>query len=249
MTSRKILLAGAALIMLAFCSCSKDKSEQSVIMSGDIIEIQPVDVKDVENQPVKWSGDEGIVFVIFGYGYNDKEFCSKAESILAQKYGLSENGGLVKCIVFPDDLHNRISNFRSIAEASNTRGIVVLGAPEGCHYTFASIRDGRDNNPDFNIFSFFPQDDILGQEGTCSFVLDHESSGVMEEQDQVVDKDIFEIIVSAVRYAAILPAELPSDNELHAHVQSIVGKRKVHRFVDGETGIQARNHFVIEAAE
>ena len=71
----------------------------------------------------------------------------------------------------------------------------------------------------------------------------------MEEQDQVLDKDIFDILVSAIRYAAILPGELPSDNELHAHVQSIVGKRKVHRYVDGESGIQSRNHFVIEASE
>ncbi|WP_407399742.1 hypothetical protein [Treponema sp.] len=251
MTSRRLLQLGMAFLFVTLSSCGRNKSEQTVIMSGDVIEIQPVDVRSDKNQGVKWSGDEGTVFVIFGYGFNDKEFYAKAESVLAEKYGLAENGGLVKCIRFPDDLHNRISNFRDLADSSNVRGIVVFGAPEGCHYTFANIRDGRDNNPNFNIFSFFPQDDILGQEGTCSFVLDHESSGTLEaeEQGQVMDKDIFDIIVSAVRYAAILPGELPSDNELHAHVQAIIGKRKVHRFVDGETGIQARNHFVIEASE
>lgn len=249
MTSKRIAQAVAAVLLLGLVSCGKNKNDQQVVMSGDIIEIQPVDVKSNDLQPAKWSNEEGTVFVIFGYGYNDKTFCEKAESAIAEKYGLAENGGLVKCMVFPDDFHNRISNFRSVAESTNIRGIVVLGAPEGCHYTFASIRDGRDNTPDFNIFSFFPQDDILGQEGTCSFVLDHESSRAMDEQDQVVDKDVLDILVSAIRYAAILPGELPSDNELHAHVQSIVGKRKVHRYVDGESGIQSRNHFVIEASE
>ena len=249
MKFNKIAQVAASVLLLLLISCVKNKSEHQVVMSGDIIEIQPVDARENEFQPAKWSNDEGTVFVIFGYGYNEKKFYEKAESILSEKYGLAENGGLVKCMVFPDDFHNRISNFRSVAETANIRGIVVLGAPEGCHYTFASIRDGRDNTPNFNVFSFFPQDDILGQEGTCSFVLDHESSSAMEEQDQVLDKDIFDILVSAIRYAAILPGELPSDNELHAHVQSIVGKRKVHRYVDGESGIQSRNHFVIEASE
>ncbi|MEE1182358.1 MAG: hypothetical protein UHY90_08915 [Treponema sp.] len=245
----------AAVICLSvFCSCSKNKAGQSEVKdlgAGDVIEIHPVESKETEEVPAKWSGDYGVVFVIFGYGYNDKDFVEKAEKLLSEKYGLLENGGLVKCIRFPEDLHNRISNLRSMAENVNLKGIVVLGAPEGSHYTFASIRDSHDNSPDINIFSFFPQDDVLGQEGTCSFVLDQESAGVMkmEEEGQKMDKDIFSLLVSSVRYAAILPGELPSDSELHAHVQTIAGKRKVHRYVDGESGIQSRNHFVMEAAE
>lgn len=249
---RKFLhVAVAALFLLSFVSCNgKGSSDNSYVLSGDIIEIIPGNSEESERESVRWSDEEGVVFVIFGYGYNEDIFYEKAKSLLSQTYGLSENGGLVECVKFPDDLHNRISNFRSIADEKNIRGIVVLGAPEGCHYTFARIREDRDNRPFFNIFSFFPQDDILGQEGTCNFVLDHESSAFrLEEQNQVMDDGIFDILVTSVKYAAVLPAELPSDNELHSHVQAIVGQRKVHRYVDGETGIQSRNHFVIEAAE
>ena len=253
MKNTNIVIA-AVFCLLAFCSCSKNKFEQSEIKdvnAGNVIEIHPVESKETEEVPAKWSGDYGVVFVIFGYGYNDKDFVEKAEKLLSEKYGLLENGGLVKCIKFPDDLRNRISSLRSMAETVNLKGIIAFGAPEGSHYTFASIRDSRDNLPDMNIFSFFSQDDILGQEGTCSFVLDQESAGVMkmEVEGQEMDKDIFNLIVSSVRYAAILPGELPSDDELHSHVQAIAGKRKVHRFVDGESGIQSRNHFVMEAAE
>lgn len=232
-------------------SCNKNNTEQPVSIADDVIEVEIDEAKGSDFDSVKWSNEEGIVFVIFGYEYNDKDFFLEAKKLLAQKFGLAENGGLVQCIKFPEDLHNRISNFRSIADSNHIRGIVVLGAPEGTHWTFANIRDERDNKPNFNIFSFFPQDDILGQEGTCSFVLDHEATESMklEEHGHSMDKDILDIIVSAVRYAAILPGELPSDNELHAHVQAIVGKRKVHRFVDGESGIQSRNHFVVEATE
>ena len=242
-----------AMVMLAFVSvsCAKKNTDTAVVYSDDVIEINPSDVSIERNHSVKWSDDEGIVLVVFGYGFNDSEFLAEAKRVISSAYGLSENGGLVRCVVFPDDLHNRISNFRQIVDENNVRGIIVFGAPEGCHLTFAKIREDRNNNPLFSIFSFFPQDDVLGQEGTCSFVLDHESAGGvnLEEQGQVMDEDIFNILVSAIRYAALLPSELPVDGALHSHVQSIVGHRKVHRYVDGETGIQVRNHFVIESSE
>ena len=249
----KTCLFKMAMVMLAFVSvsCAKKNTDTAVVYSDDVIEINPSDVSIERNHSVKWSDDEGIVLVVFGYGFNDAEFLAEAKKVISSAYGLSENGGLVRCVVFPDDLHNRISNFRQIVDENNVRGIIVFGAPEGCHLTFAKIREDRNNNPLFSIFSFFPQDDVLGQEGTCSFVLDHESAGGvnLEEQGQVMDEDIFNILVSAIRYAALLPSELPVDGELHSHVQSIVGHRKVHRYVDGETGIQVRNHFVIESSE
>ncbi|MBQ0039533.1 MAG: hypothetical protein KBS64_03825 [Treponema sp.] len=249
---KRYIFMQMAAVFAAFVimSCSKkDANEQPELLSGDVMELKLSDHDGQVTKAPVWTNDEGVVFVVFGYGYNDSEFCGKAKAFLSEKYGLAENGGLVSMIVFPDDLHNRISNFRSIVDENNTLGIVLFGAPEGTHYTLASIRENHDNRPTFNIFSFFPQDDILGQEGTCNFVMDHESSSKLQEQEQVMDKDIFGILSSAIEYAAVLPAGLPSDNELHAHVQAIAGTRKVHRYVDGETGIQVRNHFVIESAE
>lgn len=240
-------------LCLCFFSCGRSGEPSPSVAedSGDVMELSPQEYQSSDSCLINWTWDDGIICLVCAYGFNDDEFYKKAESVMAEKFGLASNGGLVKCFRFPEDFHGRISNFPSMMNEYNVRAIVILGAPEGTHYTFAKIREDREESPDFNIFSFFPQDDILGQEATCNFVLDHETSGAirLEEQDQVVDKDIFELISSAVTYSALLPFSLPSDGELHAHVQLLAGRRKVHRYVDGETGIQVRNHFVIEASE
>ena len=57
--------------------------------------------------------------------------------------------------------------------------------------------------------------------------------------------DTWVLLISAVEYAAELPFVLPQDSDRYYHVQAVAGKRKVARYVDSETGIQSRNHFVI----
>lgn len=235
--------------MLFVFSCGN--SSTKIVLDENTLIIEPKESsEDMGNKSQSlWTNDEGVVVVLFGYGFNEPSFTNSILQKIKDEFGVENENGLVLPVIFPDDLHNRISSLNDFLGDRQIRGIILLGAPERTHIALAKIHNDWDNMTPFNIFSFFPQDDILGQEGTCSFVLDHESSSAMEEQDQVLDKDIFDILVSAIRYAAILPGELPSDNELHAHVQSIVGKRKVHRYVDGESGIQSRNHFVIEASE
>lgn len=246
--------AGILLLACAFfaASCTKeDKAESHSEITGDELEIKPSEIIIERSIAPKWSGDEGNVLVVFGYGFNEDEIYNETRNLLAEEFGLMENGGLVGCLRFPEDFHNRISNLRSIVDEHNVIGLVVLGAPEGTHEAFAKIREDRNHNIKFSIISFFPQDDILGQEGTCTIVLDHQGSGMMhlEEEKLEVNSSDLKVIASAVKYAALMPSELSVDNELHAHVQAIAGKRKVHRYVDGETGIQSRNHFVIEGGE
>ena len=83
MKFKKIAQVAASVLLLLLISCVKNKSEHQVVMSGDIIEIQPVDARENEFQPAKWSNDEGTVFVIFGYGYNEKKFYEK---VMIKKY-------------------------------------------------------------------------------------------------------------------------------------------------------------------
>ena len=115
-----------------------------------------------------------------------------------------------------------------------------------------------------------PQDDVLGEEFNCDFVLEYERNVSLEDEEvevKTVDKTAEQIVLRAIRYMEDLPddryypARFPavdqtstrtmrnsifSDQDLHSHVQSIVGEKKVRRYVDGETGIQSINHFVIE---
>ena len=118
-----------------------------------------------------------------------------------------------------------------------------------------------------------PQDDVLGEEFNCDFVLEYERSSKLGEEEaevKTIDKNAEQIVLRAIRYMEDIPddrydsvkmatntkkAGMPNgqarnsifaDEDLHTHVQSIVGEKKVRRYVDGETGIQSINHFVIE---
>ena len=54
------------------------------------------------------------------------------------------------------------------------------------------------------------------------------------------------IVIRAVRYIEENPNPMQPTTELREHVQTIVGAKKVRRYTDPETGLQAINHFVIE---
>ena len=189
--------------------------------------------------------------VLFGYGFNGEEFLEPALSALEGRFGLSDDGGLVLPVVFPDDLHGRISNLREVAEKNNIRAMILLGAPEDTHLTLVRIIEGWEETHPFNIFSLFPQDDVLGEEFSCNFVLDFESASdiVLGDEHQKVDDEALYVLCQAVEYAALLPDVLKIDGELHLHVQAIVGDKKVLRYTDSETGIQSKNHFVIRTGE
>ena len=173
---KKIVLMGKLLFFafaIIFSGC-KEKDVPSIkIASDDSIEIQPRESSS-ELKENFWTDENGIVCVLIGYGFNDDDFVKKAINSLEKKFGLTENGGLVLPIVFPDDLHGRISSLRDIIEKNNVHGIVLLGAPENTHSPLARIKEEWDGNPPYNVFSIFPQDDVLGQEFTCNFVIDQE---------------------------------------------------------------------------
>ncbi|MGN0756457.1 hypothetical protein [Treponema sp.] len=247
---KKIALMGKLLFLtfaIIFSGC-KEKNVPSIkVASDDSIEIQPRESSS-ELKENSWTDENGIVCVLIGYGFNDNDFVKKAINSLDKKFGLAENGGLVLPLVFPDDLHCRISSLRDVIEKNNVHGIVLLGAPENTHSPLARIKEEWNGNPPFNVFSIFPQDDVLGQEFTCNFVIDHEyTAGIQfgDTENKNEDDETLALLISSVEYAAELPFVLPQDSELYYHVQAVAGKRKVARYVDSETGIQSRNHFII----
>lgn len=245
----KELVALILPILLLLSGCSKNQVPKN-FSSGDTLQIVVEDSSENAKKISARTNENGIVCVLFGYGFNGDEFKNEALAAIEEKFGFAENGGIVLPLIFPDDLHGRISYLREVAEKNFIRAFVLLGAPNDTHYTLAKILDEWNSEVPFGIFSLFPQDDILGQEGTCDFVLDYKPSAEIEfdELQTKEDKDILRILISVIDYASILPGSIRSSGELHAHVQSILGRRKVVRYVDNETGIQAENHFVIEPA-
>lgn len=249
---KNILKSAAALSLVAVLSvsCGDEKSTTSRrrLAADDVISIEPVDcAEEAEPMSNSWSGDEGVVCVVFGYGFNEK-FCEDAKKRLDEIYGLSENGGLVQAVVFPGDLRGRISNLKEIVDSKNVRALVILGAPEKTHAVFARIQDDWDEVVPFNIISLFPQDDVLGQESTCNLVFDMQTEDgiTFGDEEQNAGEEVLDLLVSAVKYAALSPAAFANDKDLAGHAQNIMGKKKIHPYVDGETGIKSTNHFVIE---
>ena len=254
------------VLVVALPSCSKSRKQSSASsaahtssvasvtgssFASDTLELIPRETQEDWPQAARFSSDDGVVCVLFGYGFNGDDFCTSALAALKEQFGLADSGGLVLPVVFPDDLRGRVSNLREVAEKNNIRAMVLLGAPEDTHLTLVRIIEGWEEKPPFNIFSLFPQDDVLGEEFSCNFVLDFEAASgvVLDEERQKVDDEALYVLCQAVEYAALLPYVLKVDGDLQSHVQAIVGSKKVLHYTDSETGIQSKNHFVIRAGE
>ncbi|MBP5436681.1 MAG: hypothetical protein J6Y30_01725, partial [Treponema sp.] len=229
---------------------------------------QTVSAKDVKSHG---HAEDGEICVLFGYGFNSENFYSQIIRNLDTLYGLEENDGMILPLIFPDEM-KKISALRETLNSRNIRGVVILGAPEGTNYVFARLQDEFDGKIPYPVFSLFPQDDILGQESTCDFVLEYErkvEEESMEEQIlQHIDSDASEIIMRTIAFIVNCEDEsvpcderqnsekdsrktltLAPDESLHGFVQKIVGNRKVIRYTDSETLIPSSNHFVIERTE
>lgn len=252
------LVQVSVLLFIGLGGCKKKSAPEATFYtdSNDVIQLEVREV--TEGEPVKdahdtWHSDEGVICVLFGYGFNNEDFYTDALQKLGSEYGLEENDGLICALLYPDDFKGRISNLRSLIEEKTLRGLIILGAPEGTHNELARIQEDWDENVPYPVFSFFPRDDMLGQESTCNFVLEYarsvEDEALSTEIHQEIDETAENIVIRAVRYMAELPGPLPPDKDLHSHVQAIAGSTTIHRYTNRETGIQSINHFIMEQAD
>lgn len=234
--------------MLFVFSCNN--SSTKIVLDENTLIIEPKESSEDMNNKVQslWTNDEGVVVVLFGYGFNEPSFTNSILLKIKDEFGVENESGLVLPVIFPDDLHNRISSLNDYLGDRQVRGIILLGAPERTHMALAKIHNDWDSMTPYNIFSFFPQDEALGQEGTCNFVVEYprlhtelsEDTGVVQANDQTV-----EIVLNSIRYVAQLPGSIPCDQDLQFHVQSILKGKKIKPYVDSETGITSVNHFLI----
>ena len=247
-----IILFAFAVLALVVTGCKKEQAEP-VYEDGTLI-LTPTERFDNSTEQLKiWNESQEVICVLFGYGFNSPEFYDDAIARLENLFGLEEENGLIWPVLYPDDVRNRIANLYDMVNARNIKGIIIMGAPEKTHSVLARLQEFWDNDMPYPVFSLFPQDDTLGMESTCDFVLDyertHEDEADTKEMEQTIDKTAEDILVNAIKYIVELPspAHLPYDDDLHDHVQTIVGEKKVRRYTDSETGLQSINHFVMES--
>lgn len=227
----------------------------------------------VEQEPVrKWLPVEKHVAILFGYGYNDKSFVDSVCLHLSEEYGLEKENGLILPLVYPDDFivsgsTARISNLSSIMKDKNCRALITLGAPEYTHKALAKIQD---DNLDCLVFSLFSQDDVLGTESGSFLVFDfaEEELILSDETDDSSNTEITEdaiksltndtelkhldkmnYLVSKVVETLKNPSEL-KNKEILQVATGIFGKDwEVSSFLDTDTGLRAKNHFVLNYIE
>ncbi len=258
MKKTSLIVMAFLFVSALFFSCQKQ--EEVYEDSGDEILLQVTEAAENitdagfslprGNCNARWNGNEGIIVLLFGYGFNNEAFYTSTKKLLSEEFGLYSDGGIILPLRYPDDFRNRISNLYEIINEQNVRGIIMMGAPERTHAALAKLQDDWEGQPAYSIFSFFPQDDILGEESTCNFVLEYARGTTDEatdgETELKIDEDAGEILCRSVNYIMSLPSPLKADSELIRHVQFIAGNRKVHRYTDSETGLQSVNHFVME---
>ncbi len=235
--------------VITVSSCEKLQTRNSVRHEKEL-EAEPV------AEEIKYNPEDGLICILFGEDFTVDTFYDDAIRQLAEKYGLADEGGIILPLKYPDDVKSRISNFYDIITEHKIRGIILLGAPEGTHkalYRLRSKPSEEEEAPYTNaIFSLMPQDDILGQESTCDFILEYERNSADSDLENEISitpqlaETAESIVIRAVRYIEENPNPMQPTTELREHVQTIVGAKKVRRYTDPETGLQAINHFVIE---
>ncbi|MBP3709224.1 MAG: hypothetical protein J6I73_02260 [Treponema sp.] len=254
--NKLIIFIILTICSFSFFSCNEKKRAIAVDISSEAVstELAGDDANNLSQKTQTWHVSNDCICILFGYGYNDVQFISSMTETLFELYGSSDDGGLILPLVFPDDFRR---GSRSIAAElplfvsdKNLRGIILLGAPENTHFGLAHVQDSFDGVQSFPIFSFFPQDDISGMEGTADIVLDKAQSANIDgmvglEAEQTFVKAVPDFVKKSVAYMLAIDAPLAKNSDLLAHVQRIVGNASVRRYVDPQTGLQSINHFIL----
>ena len=244
----------SAVLGLTLTSCQKKlESSFSIPRDSITIDVQSPTVNTDISVPRYRNEDHKTICVLFGYGFNTDSYYQDIRYKLKEEFGLAEDGGLIWTILYPDDLKSRITSLSEmINDKENIAGILMLGAPEKTHYALAKIQDYWNGDVPYPVFSYFPQDDILGSESTCDFVLEHERDAKEEAQStevESVDFDVEELLIRTIHYMIDLDSSIAYDKELNTHVKNITKGYKIYRYTDSESGLHPINHYILGKKE
>ena len=257
LTLNTLLLSLSLLSILSLSSCEKapyEIDEQNTIN----LEMTSASSEDLVTTSSPYKLSKNHICVILGYDFNDKEKEEEIISLLSDRYGLAEDGGLIVTYTYPDDFktggrsyHN---NLRLILQndIDNLIGVIILGAPERTHIALARNQDYWNMNVPYPVIALFPQDDVLGLESTCDIVLDKGQAinynGEMPEDsnDSVVITEAPEILIDTIDYIVSDHfGNFDKDKSLASHVFNMYKNHPIHHYVDGESGLQSINHFIL----
>ncbi len=254
---KKIIYFIIIISVILFAGCKKAKAQ---VPGADSIEIsvQPINnesVLDSDNQT--WHVTNKRVCIIFGYDFNSPEAVEKFTALLGERYGLEGDGGLIYTMIYPDSFKHGAKGYATELATALTgtdkdlAGIIILGAPENTHTAFAKLQDFWEMGVPYPIYALFPQDDVLGLESTCDFVLDKEQVTDLtadiapEETVSEIILEAPEVLTDCIDYMLEMEGPFVKDSTLPKHITQMLKNKKIHHYVDPESGIQSINHFVL----
>lgn len=243
-------------ILALFSSCRKEGGEKVLTEAAD--ENLPANLKTLDEQTLKFVEGKSVA-VVLGYGFNSAETAGKIKKELDSLFGVEteDEKGLVSVFVFPDDFERgRISALPKLIEDKELLGMLVFGAPEKTHSTLAAIMGDDATSLPYPVFSFFPQDDILGMQYVSNFVLDYIGNATLEEatgendseqNHSIPNFDAGKVAERAIDAIIERKGPIPKDSNLISAVQKILGpEHSVSQYSDPETKLQCINHFTFE---
>lgn len=226
-----------------------------MVISSDAISLSPVESAGHDAYSRAPRFDRRITLVL-GYGANDSDTLASVRSMIFERYGFAEDGGLVSLFVFPDDFmqggRGRISRLATLVNHDETAGLIIVGAPESTHAALARLHDQDGGILSFPVFCLFPQDNVLGIEANSDLVLEYMSAEEQTETDSQAaaaqfSRDLPELLSDAVWYMTLIDAPLPLNADLYTHAIQLAGSGwTVSHYADAETGLSSLNHFIIE---
>ena len=200
------------------------------------------------------------IVLFLGYGFSE---LGEKEALLAylnRSYGLSENGGIISVLSYPEDVNAagriRISALTAKLKALHTQksltGFISAGAPRGTHTVLAALQDAGIDMP---VFSLFSQDEVLGTEAGSALVFDYRPASLQDKEGAVphAESDYeyhgqIEQVLSLLIQAA-LHWERIKDNEMLIPALRTEFFRKTGcslvMYRDPVTGLRAKNHYVL----
>lgn len=248
----------ASILFTLFSSCKKVNEQQ---MDSDYFELtaNDSDIEKIISKPEKCKITNKKILVLFGYNFNSPETVKNLTDILEQNFGLESDGGLIYPLTYPNDFkhnsNNYVNDLYSILQSNDRElsAVVILGAPEKTHLALARNQDKWNNLVPYPVAALFPQDEGLGLESTCDFVLDKGqtehaafSDNAGEEIEAETIQEAPQILLSTVSYLSKIQNSLPRDSTIQQHAKQMFKDFKISYYVDTETGLPSVNHFVLK---
>lgn len=236
-------------------SCTKNNTDYNMENQNQL-EVTISSENRLNTEIVHSEFSEKKLLVLLANGFNSPEAVSKLNNYLDDNFGINQPNSLIQTLVYPDDFkrgsRSYASEFFSILNDTEKdySGVLLLGAPENTHKSLAHNQDFWDLQVTYPIVALFPQDDTLGMESTCDFIIDQKNKTAdknTENNSQIkLDETNLNLIYKTISY--MLKSEIPFEKnaKLSIHIEEMLNSKDFHHFADPDTGLLAINHFVIE---